>query len=107
MVSDLPHAVTYIIVGSTSVMRIQPRSLITITFKYQSACSYYRASGYLGSVIDENGYRLDPNKITAFQNLPAPSNKPTLQSILDMINYYNNFAPIMQWLSTLLNNPLD
>lgn len=75
------------------------------TFRYQSVFLVPHIS-HLGAIIDEKGLRPDPKKTEAFRNLPAPSNKTTLQSFLAMVNNNNNFVPSMQPLRVSLNNLL-
>lgn len=39
---------------------------------------------HLGTIVGENGRRLDPNKIAALQNLPTPPTKTALWSFFDI-----------------------
>ncbi|KAI5731889.1 hypothetical protein M8J77_017897 [Diaphorina citri] len=61
---------------------------------------------YLGQIFDVHGYRPDPNRVTAIQNLKAPTCKKELQSILGILNYLRNFIPNMSALTAQLRELL-
>ncbi|KAA3677466.1 uncharacterized protein DEA37_0014526 [Paragonimus westermani] len=61
---------------------------------------------YLGFIVDCNGRRPDPAKISAIKDLPSPTNRVQLQSFLGLVNYYNSFVPNMHQLRAPLNNLL-
>lgn len=50
---------------------------------------------YLGTIIDTQGRRSDPEKVHANVNTPALSNDKMLRSCLVMISCYSHFAPNM------------
>lgn len=57
-------------------------------------CSFFQPSvTYLGYVIDKNGLRTCPNKVSAIINAPTPTNVTELKRFLGVINYYRNFIP--------------
>ena len=58
---------------------------------------------YLGFVISENGLQTSGDKVNAFVNAPAPSDVPTQQSFLGLVNFYHRFVP---GISTILH-PLN
>ena len=46
---------------------------------------------YLGFIIDKDGKRPDPERITAIKNMPTPKNVKELEAILGKVNYYRRF----------------
>ena len=54
----------------------------------QSQISFY------GAIFTAQGMRLDPAKVQALQDLPAPQNPMQLQSFLGLINYLQPFFPV-------------
>jgi hypothetical protein len=67
-------------------------------------CSFFQPSiKYLGFIVDKEGRRPDPQKVTAVTNMPAPTNITTLRSFLGLVNYYQSFVPNMR----TIRQPLD
>ncbi|KHN82203.1 Uncharacterized protein K02A2.6, partial [Toxocara canis] len=58
---------------------------------------------YLGFVIDQNGRRPNPAKISAIVNMPEPNDVAKLRSFLGMVNYYQSFVDNMRF----IRQPLD
>ena len=48
---------------------------------------------FLGQVVDANGIKPDPDKITAINNMPQPTNTTELRRFLGMVNQLNKFSP--------------
>ena len=48
---------------------------------------------YFGHLITDEGLKPDPEKVKAIKNMPAPTNKKELQTVLGMITYLAKFAP--------------
>jgi len=49
-------------------------------------CSFFQPSiKYLGFIVDKDGRRPDPQKITAVADMPAPTNITTLRSFLGLV----------------------
>lgn len=57
-------------------------------------CEFFKDDiGYLGHIINKDGIRKSPDKVTAVLNASKPSNVTQLQSFLGLTNYYRNFLP--------------
>ena len=50
---------------------------------------------FLGQVVDANGIKPDPDKITAINNMPQPTNTTELRRFLGMVNQLNKFSPYL------------
>jgi cleavage and polyadenylation specificity factor subunit 1 len=48
---------------------------------------------FLGHRVTTTGIRPMPDRVTAIQNYPVPTNKASLQRFLGMINFYHRFMP--------------
>lgn len=48
---------------------------------------------YFGHILTPDGTEPDPNKISAIQDMSAPTNKAELETIFGMINYLSNISP--------------
>ena len=57
---------------------------------------------YFGHTITSDGVEPDPDKIAAIQDIPAPTSKNELETILDMITYLSKFAPNLSELTSPL-----
>ena len=67
-------------------------------------CSFFQPSiKYLGFIVDKDGRRPDPQKITAVADMSAPTNITTLLSFLGLVNYYQSFVHNMRF----IRQPLD
>uniref|UniRef100_A0A914Y7G8 RNA-directed DNA polymerase n=1 Tax=Panagrolaimus superbus TaxID=310955 RepID=A0A914Y7G8_9BILA len=70
-------------------------------------CKFYRSSvKFLGKVVDSNGIRPDPDKVAAIQKMIDPTDVSTLRTFLGMVNYYQEFIPMMRELREPLDNLL-
>lgn len=58
---------------------------------------------YLGYVINKQGLKPDPDRISAIQKMPEPQNISELRSFLGAINFYSKFVNNMR----ALRGPLD
>ena len=47
---------------------------------------------FFGEVISRRGVQLEPQKIKALTDMPAPNNKKELQAFLGIINYLGQFS---------------
>jgi len=67
-------------------------------------CSFFQPSiKYIRFIVDKDGRRPDPQKITAVADMPAPTNITTLRSFLGLVNYYQSFVHNMRF----IRQPLD
>ena len=48
---------------------------------------------FIGQVVDANGIKPDPDKITAINDMPQPTNITELRQFLGMVNQLNKFSP--------------
>uniref|UniRef100_A0A914Y739 RNA-directed DNA polymerase n=1 Tax=Panagrolaimus superbus TaxID=310955 RepID=A0A914Y739_9BILA len=70
-------------------------------------CKFYRSSvKFLGKVVDGNGIRPDPDKVAAIQQMVDPTDVSSLRTFLGMVNYYQEFIPMMRDLREPLDNLL-
>ena len=58
---------------------------------------------YIGHIVDQNGIRTDPEKVSAIVKMPPPRNVTELRSFLGAVNYYAKFINEMHQ----LRRPLD
>uniref|UniRef100_A0A5S6QNU4 RNA-directed DNA polymerase n=1 Tax=Trichuris muris TaxID=70415 RepID=A0A5S6QNU4_TRIMR len=58
---------------------------------------------YLGFVVERNGRRPDPDKISTIKRMPAPSDQASLRSFLGLVNYYGTFVHEL----SKIRSPLD
>lgn len=47
---------------------------------------------HLGFIVDCHGIRLDPEKVRAINEMPAPHDVTTLRSFLRAVNYYSKYG---------------
>lgn len=80
-----------------------------VKIKIEKCKFMVREVKFLGHIIGSTGIRPNPDKVSAIQNAPAPSNKSELMSYLGLLNYYRNFIPNLaselRCLYDLLGNP--
>jgi hypothetical protein len=69
-------------------------------------CFYQPSIKYLGFIVDKDGRRRDPQKVSAVANMPAPNNITTNRSFLGLLNYYQSFVPSMRSIRYPLDNLL-
>ena len=65
-----------------------------------------RSVKFLGHIIDENGFRADPNKAHTIVNMRAPKNVTDVSRFLGMANQLGKFSPQLADLSTSLHDLL-
>ncbi|KAK3716424.1 hypothetical protein QZH41_000491 [Actinostola sp. cb2023] len=59
---------------------------------------------FMGHVITKDGLKPDPEKITAIENMPKPTSKQGLMSLLGFINYFAKFLPKLAQVSQPLRD---
>jgi hypothetical protein len=47
----------------------------------------------LGHIVSNYGINIDPERVTAILNLPAPTSKKEIQSFMGRINFVRRFVP--------------
>ena len=58
----------------------------------KSKCSFFNDKvKFLGYSLDENGLKMDSDKVKAITSMPSPTNVSQLQAFLGMIAYYRRF----------------
>ena len=50
---------------------------------------------YIGQIFDQDGMRIDPDRVKSLQNLDPPTNKQELQRIIGSFNYVRKYIPKM------------
>lgn len=86
----------YVELLSTVCNRLKEAHL-TINFK---KCHFFRKSlKYLGYIVDENGLRTDPDKVSAMLNYPRPTTSTEIKRFVGMCSWYRRF---IQHFSTLM-----
>ena len=48
---------------------------------------------FLGQVIDSEGIRSDPDKVSAIRHVPEPTNMGDVRRFLGMVNQLSTFSP--------------
>ena len=48
---------------------------------------------FFGHLITDQGLKIDPAKVKAIAEMPSPTSKQELQTVLDMVTYLQRFAP--------------
>ena len=117
MLSGLSFAIAYmddIIVasGTAEEHKMHLEQVLQRILEYgftlrREKCEFFmRQVKYLGFIVDKEGRRPDPSKISAIRELPVPTNRTSLQSFLGLVNYYGGFIPKMHKLRAPLNELL-
>ena len=50
---------------------------------------------FFGHVLSKDGLKADKKKVGAIKNMPSPTNKGELESVLGMLNYLSAFTPML------------
>jgi hypothetical protein len=67
-------------------------------------CQFFRNQlRYLGYVVDSQGLRTDPEKVTAITNYPTPSCRKDIKRFLGTASWYRRFVPNFSTLAGPLN----
>lgn len=78
---------------------------LTVNWK---KCEFCRPSlKYLGFVVDQQGLRTDPDKVSAILNYPTPKNTTEVRRLIGLVSWYRrfieNFATLAAPISNLLH----
>jgi hypothetical protein len=60
----------------------------------------------LGHIVSDSGIRIDPERIVAILNLPAPTSKKEVQDFMGVINFVRRFVPDFVVMVKLIHNML-
>ncbi|XP_064469808.1 uncharacterized protein K02A2.6-like [Ornithodoros turicata] len=70
-------------------------------------CAFFRAEvEYLGHVVNAQGFRPSPKKVSAVLNMPAPTNVSELRSFLGMVQHYGKYLKSLADVVAPLNDLL-
>ncbi|XP_055590190.1 uncharacterized protein K02A2.6-like [Uranotaenia lowii] len=114
MLSGLQHTCPYlddIVIGGRNRKELKQKISLVLqrlqeygfTVKIEKCRFFMSQIRYLGQLLDAEGIRPDPDKISAITNMLPPHDVPTLRSYLGAINYYGKFIREMR----TLRQPLD
>lgn len=68
-----------------------------------SKCQFIRMEvSLLGHIVSPSGVRMDPDKIAAIKEFPAPRSVKQLRAFLGLVNYYRRFISKYSYLTTPL-----
>lgn len=60
----------------------------------QEKCEFVKSQlKYLGYVIDQNGLRVDPDKVAAVMDFPTPTKVKEVRRLLGLASWYRRFVP--------------
>ena len=65
----------------------------TIASKVISSLERYLQDMSNGKMISRDGLKPDPDKVTAIKNMPKPTTKPEVLTLLGFVNYLSKFLP--------------
>ena len=57
---------------------------------------------FMGHVISKDGLKPDPDKVAAIKNMPKPTSKPEVLTLLGFVNYLSKFLPKLSEVSSPL-----
>ena len=57
---------------------------------------------FMGHVISKDGLKSDPDKVAAIKNMPKPTSKPEVLTLLGFVNYLSKFLPKLSEVSAPL-----
>jgi hypothetical protein len=68
-----------------------------------SKCLFYQSKiHYLGHAISNEGITMDPTKVEAIMEWPAPTNVPKLCSFMVLVGYYRRFFDSFSKIANLI-----
>lgn len=72
-----------------------------------SKCEFFKSSlNYLGYIVDGNGLRTNPDKVSAMVNYPRPTTTTEIKRFVGMCSWYRRFIPHFSTLMAPLNDLL-
>ncbi|XP_056009478.1 uncharacterized protein K02A2.6-like [Ostrea edulis] len=61
---------------------------------------------YFGHILTSSGNEPDPEKVAAIRDMPPPSSKAELQTVLGMMSYLSKFAPNLSNITSLMRTKI-
>ncbi|XP_053376863.1 uncharacterized protein K02A2.6-like [Mercenaria mercenaria] len=62
---------------------------------------------FFGHLLTSKGLKMDPSKVKAIEQMPSPTTKSELQTVLGMVTYLQRFAPNLSEITTPLRQLLS
>ena len=62
---------------------------------------------FFGNILSSQGLKMDPAKVKAIQDMPPPTSKSELQTVLGMVTYLQRFAPNLSEITAPLRQLLS
>lgn len=66
-----------------------------LTAKISKCLFGFKELSFLGFLVSEQGYRMDPKRTESIANMKPPTSKKQLRSYLGLVNYFSTFIPGM------------
>ena len=73
-----------------------------IKFNWEKLQFHANKVKYVGTIISEEGIKLDPAKVDTISNMPIPTDKAGVRRLLGMINFLANHIPNMSTITAPL-----
>ena len=61
---------------------------------------------FFGHLLTDKGLKIDPSKVKAIEQMPSPTSKSELETVLGMITYLQRFQPNLAEMTSPLRNLL-
>ena len=83
-------------VSISSTVRDRAISLKFLTHRVSKKCTIGNFQmSFFGHVLSKDGLKAGKKKVEAIKNMPSPTNKGELESVLGMLIYLSAFAPML------------
>ena len=78
--------------------------MYNVKFKLEKCVIKADKIKYMGHYFSQKGIEIDPKKVKAITQMPAPQNKTEMQTFLGMITYVSKFVPNLAEKTAILRN---